>query len=84
MDNQTWVEEQSVSKQELRSDILETACRLNDEKCTQQAKAMFKQYVESNGTSRYVKKHFIVDLCNSDSRLSRVVQTNLIECVSDI
>lgn len=52
MDNQTWVEEQSVSKQELRSDILETACRLNDEKCTQQAKAMFKQYVESNGTSR--------------------------------
>ncbi|XP_070761099.1 leucyl-cystinyl aminopeptidase [Enoplosus armatus] len=52
MDKQTWGEEESVSKQELRSALLEMACGLNEEKCTQQAKALFKQYVESNGTLR--------------------------------
>lgn len=53
MDKQTWTEEEHVSKQELRSALLETACSLNEENCTQQAKALFKQYVESNGTLRY-------------------------------
>ncbi|XP_076586255.1 leucyl-cystinyl aminopeptidase [Chaetodon auriga] len=52
MNKQTWEEEDSVSKQELRSALLETACSLNEENCTHQAKALFKQYVESNGTSR--------------------------------
>ncbi len=55
MDSQTWEEEESVSKQELRSALLEMACSLNQENCTQHAKALFKQYVESNGTSRYVE-----------------------------
>lgn len=54
MNNQTWVEEESVSKQELRSALLETACGLNEENCTQQAKALFQKYVDSNGTTRYV------------------------------
>lgn len=55
MDNQTWTEEKDerVSKQELRSALLETACALNEENCTQQAKALFKQYIKSNGTYRY-------------------------------
>lgn len=53
MDNQTWKEEESVSKQEMRSALLEMACSLNEEKCIQQAQAQFKQYVD-NGTSRYV------------------------------
>lgn len=55
MDNQTWTEEKEerVSKQELRSALLETACALNEPKCTQQAKALFKQYIQSNGTYRY-------------------------------
>ncbi|XP_044052711.1 leucyl-cystinyl aminopeptidase isoform X2 [Siniperca chuatsi] len=48
MDKQTWEEEESVSKQELRSALLGTACSLNEENCTQQAKALFKQY--ANGT----------------------------------
>ncbi|XP_053182010.1 leucyl-cystinyl aminopeptidase isoform X2 [Scomber japonicus] len=52
MSSQSWGEEESVSKQELRSAVLETACSLNHENCTQQAKALFKQYVESNGTVR--------------------------------
>lgn len=52
MNNQTWVEEESVSKQELRSALLETACGLNEENCTQQAKALFQKYVDSNGTTR--------------------------------
>uniref|UniRef100_A0A8C4IAP1 Leucyl/cystinyl aminopeptidase n=1 Tax=Dicentrarchus labrax TaxID=13489 RepID=A0A8C4IAP1_DICLA len=52
MDKQTWEEQESVSKQELRSALLETACGLDDENCTQQAKALFKQYVDSNATSR--------------------------------
>uniref|UniRef100_A0A3Q4BRR7 Aminopeptidase n=1 Tax=Mola mola TaxID=94237 RepID=A0A3Q4BRR7_MOLML len=52
MEKQTWQEEESVSKQELRSALLETACSLNKENCTQQAKVMFKKYVESGGTFR--------------------------------
>ncbi|TMS04005.1 Leucyl-cystinyl aminopeptidase [Larimichthys crocea] len=52
MDNQTWTEEESVSKQELRSALLETACGLKRINCIQKAKALFKQYVESNGTFR--------------------------------
>lgn len=55
MDKQTWKEEEEerVSKQELRSALLQTACALNEPKCTQQAKALFKQYTDSNGTFRY-------------------------------
>lgn len=55
MDDQTWKEEEAarVSKQELRSALLQAACALNEPKCTQQAKALFKQYTESNGTFRY-------------------------------
>ncbi|XP_068616878.1 leucyl-cystinyl aminopeptidase [Brachionichthys hirsutus] len=52
MSEQTWEEEENVSKQELRSALLETACSLNEASCIQHAKALFKQYVESNGTSR--------------------------------
>ncbi|KAM8885150.1 leucyl-cystinyl aminopeptidase isoform 1-T1 [Spinachia spinachia] len=52
MDQQTWEEEHSVSKQELRSALLGMACSLNEEKCIKRAQALFKQYVESNGTSR--------------------------------
>lgn len=57
MAKQTWEEEESVSKQELRSALLETACGLNEKDCTRQAKALFKQYKESNGTLKYVQKH---------------------------
>lgn len=52
MRKQTWEEEDSVSKQELRSALLEMACSLNEETCIQQASAMFKKYVESNATLR--------------------------------
>ncbi|KAM3611336.1 uncharacterized protein V6R79_016809 [Siganus canaliculatus] len=51
-DKQSWGEEEMVSKLELRSALLETACSLNNENCTEKAKALFQQYVESNGTSR--------------------------------
>ncbi|XP_054466958.1 leucyl-cystinyl aminopeptidase isoform X2 [Anoplopoma fimbria] len=52
MDNQTWEEEESVSKQELRSALLEMACSLDEENCIKRAKVLFKNYVKSNGTSR--------------------------------
>lgn len=52
MQNQTWGEEESVSKQELRSAVLETACGLDNESCIERAKALFKQYVNSSGTVR--------------------------------
>ncbi|CAN9513289.1 unnamed protein product [Ophioblennius macclurei] len=52
MDNQTWGEEDTVSKQELRSALLGTACNLNQNNCTEKAKSLFKQYAESNGTFR--------------------------------
>ncbi|XP_072288663.1 leucyl-cystinyl aminopeptidase isoform X2 [Eucyclogobius newberryi] len=50
--NQTWTEIESVSKQELRSALLETACQLHEESCIKQAKDIFKDYVDSNGTKR--------------------------------
>lgn len=50
--NQTWDEMESVSKQELRSALLETACRFNEESCIKQAKAIFQNYVTSNETVR--------------------------------
>uniref|UniRef100_A0A665WV37 Aminopeptidase n=1 Tax=Echeneis naucrates TaxID=173247 RepID=A0A665WV37_ECHNA len=53
MNKKTWGEEESVSKQELRSTLLEMACNLDEKRCIQQAKSLFKQYIESNGTSRY-------------------------------
>lgn len=59
MDNQTWTEEESVSKQELRSALLETACGLKRINCIKKAKALFKQYVESNGTFRYVEACYL-------------------------
>lgn len=49
--NQTWGEIESVSKQELRSALLETACRFKVESCVKQAKAIFQKYVETNGTT---------------------------------
>lgn len=53
MDKQTWEEEeQSVSKQELRSALLNMACRLNEEECVRRARAQFTRYAESNGTVR--------------------------------
>ncbi|XP_028269982.1 leucyl-cystinyl aminopeptidase [Parambassis ranga] len=52
MEKQSWEEEESVSKQELRSALLGTACNLEVKNCTEQAKTLFKQYVESNGTKR--------------------------------
>ncbi|XP_029959852.1 leucyl-cystinyl aminopeptidase isoform X2 [Salarias fasciatus] len=52
MDNQTWGEEDSVSKQELRSALLGTACSLMQENCVQHAKSLFKQFAESSGTLR--------------------------------
>uniref|UniRef100_A0A1A8GQJ2 Aminopeptidase n=1 Tax=Nothobranchius korthausae TaxID=1143690 RepID=A0A1A8GQJ2_9TELE len=48
MNKQTWGEEESVSKQELRSALLMTACSLNIDNCTQHAKAMFRDYAQNN------------------------------------
>lgn len=50
--SQTWDEIESVSKQELRSALLDTACGFKEESCIKQAKAIFKNYVETNGTLR--------------------------------
>ncbi|XP_017269434.1 leucyl-cystinyl aminopeptidase [Kryptolebias marmoratus] len=52
MKSQTWEEKQSVSEQKMRSALLLTACNLKEDNCTQQAKATFRQYVDSNGTFR--------------------------------
>uniref|UniRef100_A0A7N6A7U6 Aminopeptidase n=1 Tax=Anabas testudineus TaxID=64144 RepID=A0A7N6A7U6_ANATE len=52
MSKQTWEEEKNVSKQELRSTLLEMACSLNQENCTQKARSLFKHYAEPAGTFR--------------------------------
>ncbi|KAK7933581.1 hypothetical protein WMY93_004477 [Mugilogobius chulae] len=48
---QSWDELKSVSQQELRSALLETACHLEDEQCITQAKDIFRNYTASNGTA---------------------------------
>ncbi|XP_054905043.1 leucyl-cystinyl aminopeptidase isoform X2 [Poeciliopsis prolifica] len=50
MENQTWKEEESLSKQELRSALVSTACALNNENCVAKAESLFKNYTLSNFT----------------------------------
>ncbi|XP_034026064.1 LOW QUALITY PROTEIN: leucyl-cystinyl aminopeptidase [Thalassophryne amazonica] len=50
LEKQTWVEEKTVSRQVLRSALLGMACDFNDADCTRNAKDLFKQYIQSNGT----------------------------------
>uniref|UniRef100_A0A8B9HSR5 Leucyl-cystinyl aminopeptidase n=2 Tax=Astyanax mexicanus TaxID=7994 RepID=A0A8B9HSR5_ASTMX len=57
MDSQSWEEESSVSKQVLRSALLETACRLNRTNCTTQAKSVYDEWIASKKT-----KHIPGDL----------------------
>uniref|UniRef100_A0A3B5LRP7 Aminopeptidase n=1 Tax=Xiphophorus couchianus TaxID=32473 RepID=A0A3B5LRP7_9TELE len=52
MESQTWEEEESLSKQELRSALISTACALNDEGYVAKAKSLFKNYTDSNFTSK--------------------------------
>uniref|UniRef100_A0A8B9HUF8 Aminopeptidase n=1 Tax=Astyanax mexicanus TaxID=7994 RepID=A0A8B9HUF8_ASTMX len=54
---QSWEEESSVSKQVLRSALLETACRLNRTNCTTQAKSVYDEWIASKKT-----KHIPGDL----------------------
>ncbi|XP_066509399.1 leucyl-cystinyl aminopeptidase-like [Hoplias malabaricus] len=50
MDSQSWGEETSVSKQTLRSALLETACNLDRPNCIEQAKTLYDQWKASNKT----------------------------------
>ncbi|KAL7836696.1 hypothetical protein AOLI_G00279800 [Acnodon oligacanthus] len=50
MDSQSWEEESSVSKQALRSALLETACNLGRPNCINQANKLFDQWRTSNKT----------------------------------
>lgn len=50
MESQTWKDEESVSKQELRSALISTACALNNESYVAKAKSLFKTYTDSNFT----------------------------------
>ncbi|KAK5871385.1 hypothetical protein PBY51_004269 [Eleginops maclovinus] len=52
MDKQTWKEEESVSKQELRAALLGAACSLGEENYINQAKELFKRYLNSSGTQQ--------------------------------
>uniref|UniRef100_A0A4W5M483 Leucyl/cystinyl aminopeptidase n=1 Tax=Hucho hucho TaxID=62062 RepID=A0A4W5M483_9TELE len=52
MDSQDWGVEESVSSQELRSALLEVACGLGRQNCTNQAMALYEQWTKSNQTNR--------------------------------
>uniref|UniRef100_A0A674F2T5 Leucyl/cystinyl aminopeptidase n=1 Tax=Salmo trutta TaxID=8032 RepID=A0A674F2T5_SALTR len=52
MDSQDWGVKESVSSQELRSALLELACSLGRQNCTDQAKALYEQWTNSNQTNR--------------------------------
>ncbi|XP_029019015.1 leucyl-cystinyl aminopeptidase isoform X2 [Betta splendens] len=47
VDNQTWEEEASISKQELRSALLEVACSLEQKNCIEKARELFKQFAQN-------------------------------------
>ncbi|KAF7687342.1 leucyl-cystinyl aminopeptidase [Silurus meridionalis] len=50
MDNQSWEEEPSVSRQSLRSILMQTACSLNRQSCIENAKKLFDQWKSMNKT----------------------------------
>lgn len=50
--SQSWKEEQTISKQEMRSALISTACNLNDDNCIAYAISLFKTYIESNLTNK--------------------------------
>nr|XP_046203096.1 leucyl-cystinyl aminopeptidase isoform X3 [Oncorhynchus gorbuscha] len=52
MDSQDWGVEESVSSQERRSALLEVACSLGRQNCTDQATALYEQWTNSNQTDR--------------------------------
>ncbi|XP_030647452.1 leucyl-cystinyl aminopeptidase isoform X2 [Chanos chanos] len=52
MDDHSWEEETSISKQLLRSSVLETACSLGQENCTRHAESVFKEWLTSNKTKQ--------------------------------
>uniref|UniRef100_A0AAY4BIF8 Leucyl/cystinyl aminopeptidase n=1 Tax=Denticeps clupeoides TaxID=299321 RepID=A0AAY4BIF8_9TELE len=52
MDSQSWEMETSVSKQTLRSALLETSCRLGRQNCRDKAMKLFNQWENSNGTKQ--------------------------------
>lgn len=54
IDQQTWTDDGSVSERRLRSALLSLACRLDDPQCVDQARELFKDWLRSNGTIRYV------------------------------
>uniref|UniRef100_A0A8C9VML8 Leucyl/cystinyl aminopeptidase n=1 Tax=Scleropages formosus TaxID=113540 RepID=A0A8C9VML8_SCLFO len=52
MNSQSWEQDLPLSKQELRSALLEVACRYGQKNCTDRAEHVFLQWVASNGTER--------------------------------
>lgn len=54
IDQQTWTDDGSVSERRLRSAVLSLACRLGDPQCVDRAHKLFKDWLRSNGTVRYV------------------------------
>lgn len=49
MSSQSWGEEQSVSRQELRLALLETACELDLPDCLRNATDLYRQYANHSG-----------------------------------
>ncbi|MBN3301131.1 LCAP aminopeptidase, partial [Amia calva] len=52
MNNQTWDEEESVSKQQLRSSLLEVACQHKLDSCIKNADSLFQKWISENSTLR--------------------------------
>ena len=48
MMKQTWGEEDSVSRQELRAALLQTACRLDVPECLRNASDLYRQYANDS------------------------------------
>lgn len=54
IDQQTWTDMGSVSERRLRSEVLSLACHLDDPLCLERARQSFKDWLQSNGTLKYV------------------------------
>lgn len=58
IDRQTWSDKGSISERRLRSEVLSLACHLDDPPCLERARQSFKDWLQSNGTLKYVRLNY--------------------------
>lgn len=81
IDRQTWSDGGSVSERRLRSKLLSLACHLEDPRCLERARAIFADWLQSNGTLKYVLLND--DIMHTNSSCVRTYYF-MFHCTSDL